>query len=107
MRVLGLCAGNPGGSAEILLAVALRAAAAEGAEVDLVQLDDLSLPVRPQAPGNRQGSDDGPWLWDQVMESDGLIVSTPIYSRTVPGNAASSPRTAWRDRPRTSHSRRV
>ena len=85
MRVLGLCAGNPEGSAEILLKAALKEAAGAGAEVALVRLDDLWLPNRPLAPGNKQGTDDGPWLWDQVMECDGLIVSTPIYSRTVPG----------------------
>ncbi len=85
MRILGLSAGNPDGSAEILLKVALAAAADEGAEVALVRLDDLQLPTRPVGPGQEAGDDDGPWLWDQVMESDGVIVSAPIYSRTVPG----------------------
>jgi multimeric flavodoxin WrbA len=84
-RVLGLSAGNPDGSAEILLKVALRAAEDEGAEVVLVRLAELTLPTRPVTPGQPAVADDGSWLWDQVMESDGLIVSTPIYSRTVPG----------------------
>lgn len=85
MRVLGLSAGNPDGSAEILLKVALQAAEGEGAETALLRLDDLRLPTRPVAPGQTAGEDDGQWLWDQVMESDGLLVSAPIYSRTVPG----------------------
>jgi len=85
VRVLGLSAGNPDGSAEILLKLALQAAEAEGAESALLRLDDLRLPTRPVAPGQSAGEDDGEWLWDQVMESDGLIISTPIYSRTVPG----------------------
>ena len=85
MRVLGLSAGNPGGSAEILLKVALGAAADAGAGVALVRLDDLRLPVRPVAPGGPAADDDGPWLWDQLMDSDGLLVSTPVYSRTIPG----------------------
>jgi multimeric flavodoxin WrbA len=85
MRVLGLSASNPDGSAEILLQLALQAAEAEGAEVALVRLSELTLPTRPVAPGESAGGDDGPWLWDQFMESDGLIVSTPIYSRTIPG----------------------
>lgn len=85
MKLLGLSAGNPDGSAEILLKVALGAAVAEGAEVALVRLDDLVLPTRPVGPGQATGRDDGGWLWDQVMEADGLIVSAPIYSRTVPG----------------------
>jgi flavone/flavonol reductase len=85
MRVIGLSAGKPGGSAEILLKIALGAAADEGAEVALVRLDDLDLPLRPVGPDDGAVTDDGPWLWEQVMESDGLIVSSPIYSRTIPG----------------------
>lgn len=85
MRVLGVSAGNPDGSAEILLKVALGSAAEAGAGVALVRLDDLSLPLRPVAPGQPTGDDDGPWLWDQLMNSDGLLVSAPIYSRTIPG----------------------
>ncbi len=85
MRVLGLTAGNPGGSVEILLKIALRAAQDEGAEVALVALDDLQLPLRPVGPGQAAGDDDGPWLWDELMESDGLIIASPIYSRTITG----------------------
>jgi multimeric flavodoxin WrbA len=85
-RILGLSAGNAGGSAEILLSIALEAAAAQGAEVALLSLDDLHLPTRPVGPGQSAAhDDDGGWLWDQVMEADGLIVSAPIYSRTIPG----------------------
>lgn len=85
MRVLGLSAGNPEGSAEILLKVALGAAAEAGAQAALVRLDDLHLPTRPVGPDAGTDVDDGGWLWDELMESDGLIVSAPIYSRTVPG----------------------
>lgn len=80
MTILGLSAGNRGGSAEILLKEALKAAQDTGAEVQLVRVDDLRLTQGPDA-----SDDDGPWFWDRLMESDALIVSTPIYSRTVPG----------------------
>ena len=80
MSILGLSAGNPGGSAEILLKEALRAAEEAGATVRLVRIDDLSLSQGPAA-----GTDDAQWFWDQLMESDALIVSTPIYTRTIPG----------------------
>jgi multimeric flavodoxin WrbA len=80
MTILGLSAGNRGGSAEILLKEALKAAEDAGANVELVRVDDLRLNQGPEA-----GTDDGPWFWDRLMESDALIVSTPIYSRTVPG----------------------
>lgn len=80
MRVLGLSAGNPNGSAEILLKEALRGVEAAGGEVELVRLQELTLSTGPGA-----ASDDAQWFWDRLMESDGLIVSTPIYARTIPG----------------------
>jgi multimeric flavodoxin WrbA len=80
MRLLGLSAGNPDGSAEILLKEALRGAEEAGAEVEYVRLHDLRLT---SGPGS--ASDDSGWFWDRLMQSDGLIVSTPIYTRTIPG----------------------
>src|SRR5665213_2467700 len=80
MRLLGLGAGTPGGSAEIVLDVALQAAENEGADVELVRLDDLSLPSGPDP----KTPDDLWWLWERLMAADGLIVSAPIISRTVP-----------------------
>lgn len=80
MKVLGLSAGNPDGSAEILLKEALRGAQAAGGEVELVRIGDLDLSTGPGA-----ASDDADWFWDRLMESDGLVVSSPIYSRTIPG----------------------
>jgi multimeric flavodoxin WrbA len=80
VRILGLSAGNRGGSADILLKQALRAAEEAGAEVSMVRVDDLELSQGPSG-----GRDDSGWFWDQLMESTGLIVSTPIYTRTIPG----------------------
>lgn len=77
MSLLGLSAGNPNGSAEILLKEALRGS---DAEVELVRLTDLRLSAGPGA-----GPDDADWFWERLMQSDGLIVSTPIYTRTIPG----------------------
>jgi multimeric flavodoxin WrbA len=79
-RVLGIGAGAAGGSAEIVLNVALQAAQDEGADVELVRLDDLSLPSGPDP----KTPDDLWWLWERLMAADGLIVSAPIISRTVP-----------------------
>jgi multimeric flavodoxin WrbA len=74
--VLGLSAGASGGSAEILLTAALRAARAAGTRAELVRLNDLDLPATDD-PG------DVWWLWERLVECDGLIVATPIMSRTV------------------------
>jgi multimeric flavodoxin WrbA len=67
MRVLGLGCGEPGGSAEILLTAALRAAG----DAELVRLTDLT------------NDDDRWWLWERLVACDGLIVSTPIMTRTI------------------------
>ncbi|MFI7542313.1 flavodoxin family protein [Actinoplanes sp. NPDC049599] len=67
MRVLGLGCGQPGGSAEILLTAALRAAG----DAQLVRLTDLRT------------DDDLWWLWERLVECDGLVVSTPIMTRTI------------------------
>jgi multimeric flavodoxin WrbA len=79
-RVLGLGCGQPHGSAEILLKAALRAAEGEGAEVELVRLDELRLP---SGAAECAEPDDAWWLWERLVECDGLVVSTPIISRTV------------------------
>jgi multimeric flavodoxin WrbA len=70
--VLGLGCGQPDGSAEVLLKAALMAAEAHGT-AELVRLDDLRLP------------DDAWWFWERLVACDGLVVSAPIFSRTVPG----------------------
>lgn len=79
-RLLGLGAGNPGGSAEILLQEALLAARAAGADVELVRLDELDLETT-----GGQIPQDAWWFWERLMEADGLIASAPIISRTIPG----------------------
>jgi multimeric flavodoxin WrbA len=79
-RVLGLGCGQARGSAEILLKAALRAAAGEGTEARLVRLDELRLP---SGAAEDAEPDDAWWLWEELAECDGLIVSTPIMSRTV------------------------
>ncbi len=82
MRLLGVSAGAADGSAEILLKAALMEAEAAGTEVALVRLDDLDIPT---GPFWSDEANDCPWLWEQLMASDGAIWSAPIYSRTMPG----------------------
>jgi len=69
-KVLGLSAGSAGGSAEIVLRLALDAA---GQPAELVRPADLDL----TAPGVLD------WLWEKLVDCDALIVSTPIMSRTM------------------------
>jgi multimeric flavodoxin WrbA len=79
LKVLGLTGGRPNGSAEIALKAALRAAEEAGSAVELVRVDDLRIPAGPDRPE----PDDAWWLWERLVECDGLIVSSPIMSRTM------------------------
>ena len=78
-RLLGLACGQPRGSAEIVLKEALRSAEADGATTTMVRLEELRLPSGPDA----SEPDDAWWYWERLIECDGLIISTPILSRTV------------------------
>jgi multimeric flavodoxin WrbA len=85
VRVLGLSCGPADGSSELLLKAALQAAEAHGAEVAHVRLADLRLSTAPISLGPDGPDDDAPWFFDQLMDSDGLIVAAPVLNRTVPG----------------------
>src|SRR5947209_7668683 len=84
MRLLGISCGEREGSVEILLRSALTAAAGREVDVSLVRLNELRVPFG-DALGADPEADDAPWLWEQLMECDALIVAAPIYGRTVPG----------------------
>lgn len=79
-RVLGLNAGSANGNTEVALVAALRAVAETGAEVELIRLDDVRLPMGPDP----KEPDGAWWFWERLMEADGLVISSPIFSRIVP-----------------------
>ena len=86
MKILGLSCGSDGGNAEILLIEALEAAAKEHeVDVELLRLNDVSLPEGAGAHNDFALRDDAEWLWTKLLECDALIVSTPIYTRSIPG----------------------
>ncbi|MFR0359429.1 flavodoxin family protein [Streptomyces sediminimaris] len=78
-RLLGLSCGEPNGSAEVLLKAALRSAEDVGATVELVRLADLRIPSDPNEPNGADLS----WLWEKLVSSDALVISTPIICRTI------------------------
>jgi len=93
MKLLGLSCGRKMGNSEIMLKEALMAAEALGAEVEIIRLIDLDIkpclhclqcPWHPKGPKGCIHKDDAPFLWDKIMDCDGLIISSPVYSLTPP-----------------------
>jgi len=82
MRLLGLSCGERDGSAEILLKAAVAAAERTDVESQLVRMVELRIPF---GDALTAADDDAPWFWEQLMECDALIISAPIYARSVPG----------------------
>lgn len=82
MKLLGISAGAPGGSVEILLRLAMAAAEENGLEAQLVRLSELRVPFA--GPGTGE-PDDTDWFWEQLMLADALVIAVPIYARTAPG----------------------
>lgn len=98
MKILALMGGRPGSSSEAMAKLALEGAREAGAdELTAVRLLDLNIGpctgCNACVDGLLQGTgvgacvrrDDFQWLTEQIMESDGIIVSLPIFEKTVPG----------------------
>lgn len=90
MKLLGLTCGTEMGNTEVLLRDALLAAEASGVEVSLIRLLDLDLKpctgckscvesLMKGGGGNCIVKDDFPFLDDQIMESDGVILAAPVF----------------------------
>jgi len=85
IRVLGIV-GSPrvGGNTEQLVAEALRVAAEEGAETELLRLADKE--VKPcdaclscRENGECHIEDDFRPIFDRMVEADGIVLSSPVY----------------------------
>jgi len=94
MKLLGLTCGRKMGCSEILLKEALMGAEELGIDVEILRL--LDLDIKPcihckncfwhqKGPEKCVIKDDAPFLWDKVMDCDGLIISAPVYTLTPPG----------------------
>jgi len=92
MKLLGLSCGSKLGNSEVLLKEALMGAEEVGVAVAIVRLVDLN--IRPckgckvcawRVKGECILKDDAPFIQEQLLECDGLIVSAPVYILTPPG----------------------
>lgn len=82
MTVLALNCGSPGGNSELLLKAALIAAEAAGQATQLIQVGPLALPAG--RPGTLPPTvrDDRPWLVEQLISCDALIIASSVLSRS-------------------------
>lgn len=100
MKLLALIGGRRNSSSEAMAKLALQGAVeAGGVDVQVTAIRLLDLNIRPctgcnvcvdgllsgKGVGNCTQHDDFPWLAEQIMEADGIIVSLPIFEKTVPG----------------------
>jgi multimeric flavodoxin WrbA len=96
MKMLGLTCGSRMGNSEILIKEALMGAEEAGADVQLLRMSDLDIkpciacglgkcPASTKGPEGCVQKDDGPFLYNVVMECDALIISAPVYTKTPPG----------------------
>jgi len=94
MRLLGFSCGRKMGNSEVLLKEALMGAGESGVNVEILRL--LDLDVRPcifcklclwrqKGPESCVIKDDAAFVWEKILDSDGLIISAPVYSLTPPG----------------------
>jgi len=94
MKVLGLTCGRKSGNSEFLTKEALMGVEEQGIDSEIVRLLDLDIkPCRfckvcLKTEGGPEAcviKDDAAFLWNAIMECDGLIITAPVYSTTPPG----------------------
>jgi multimeric flavodoxin WrbA len=98
MKVLGISCGRRMSNTEIMVKEALMGAEEAGAEVQFLRLQDLHIKpctgcnscvvdLMEKGGGGRctLKNDDFPFVDDLVMESDGLILGSPIYEKSPTG----------------------
>jgi multimeric flavodoxin WrbA len=94
MKLLGLTCGRTMGNTEVLMKEALMGAEEQGAEVELIRMLDLDIRYCRQCKVHlcmQKGmdycpiKDDALFLSNKILDSDALIIGTPIYSWMAPG----------------------
>jgi len=102
VKIVAFTAGRRGGNCEILVKTALLAASNMGVECELIRLNECNLqPCKacPHGPCFKNGPsacihrDDGGFLADKFLESDGYILAAPVWSLSPCGIV-----TVFRDR---------
>lgn len=88
-KVVAFTAGRRGGNCEVYVKIALEAIAGMGIDVEMIRLHECELhpctdclrgPCYAKGPEGCIWKDDGPWLAEKFMESDGYILAAPVWS---------------------------
>lgn len=90
MKILGLVASyRKFGNTDILMRAALMKAKELGAEVSAIRLTDLSIKICKACYHcfwePCRIDDDVDWVYDEMISSDAVIISSPTYILTMPG----------------------
>ena len=101
-KIVAFSCGRRGGNTEIYIKAALLAASRMGIKCELIRLNECNLipcknclrgPCYAKGPGACILKDDGVWLADKFLESDGYILGAPVWSLSPTGIV-----TVFRDR---------
>ena len=88
-KVVAFTAGRRGGTVEKLTKIALVAIAKMGIEVEMIRLNECDLhpctacgngPCFSKGPAACIWKDDGPWLNEKFLDSDGYLLAAPVWS---------------------------
>lgn len=94
MKIFALACGRRNANCEILVKEALNAASEMGAECEFVRLLDCEVhtcavcwpcPVIMKGSEHCIYKDDASWIYEKMMDCDGLLVAAPCYALTPPG----------------------
>jgi multimeric flavodoxin WrbA len=94
MKLLGLTCGRRMGNTEILVKEALMGAEEKGIEVELLRMLDLVISpckfcknclAQKEGPEACIIKDDAAFLYNTLMDCDGIILGAPVYALTPPG----------------------
>ena len=88
-KVVAFTAGRRGGTGETLTKIALEAIAKMGIDVEMIRLNECDLhpctacgngPCHSKGPAACIWKDDGAWLNEKFLDSDGYILAAPVWS---------------------------
>lgn len=93
MKILGIvCSPRIGGNTELLVKEALNEAEKNGAEVEILRINDMHIqPCDGCESCHQTGEcyirDDMQKIYDKLLSADGIVLGTPVYLWSVTGQA--------------------